>query len=541
MPEEEEGGPGRDPGRSLDPPSPLSPPSSFPSPTTPSRETREAGVESMLESAGRRRQTPPNQLLQHPPLTRPRINNRQHARSPSLPLLPSALSSPRSLHHLGIGSPLPLSPLRRQFPSPPGIANSSSFGIARDDADDELSDDNDSHGRLDVAGGDTDSSEAGGRLELDDHDNNLTQDSKDVLVQRLSDLVQRLSTAANITLAASAIQQTAIIGQLHAKVDEMEGALLGEASGGAGRRPRRTQPYGRRRRARPSRSPRPFPLPVPLLLPNRSGSLMSPSSLSSQPSGSQPANALWLGGTLTPPPPWRTGAGGQSGGSADGDGDDASAEHFTDISSWMQQQVPSAIEPSATTEEIATTIEAAPTAKPASVTTVVLAATAKTQPDVAERVAAAAEKLNADLEMVVRSLRARREESVHIHGLLVERAEAAASRILELEKDVVDLEDEISSNESELKNLRLELRAVEALSSYPAAGVMAADPDLVQSIENWRSDWAALRDKMSLRKKDRRSRRRGHVLHREGGGDDHGSTLASMSNLSELDSNELLY
>lgn len=483
----------------------------------------------MLERIDRRLQTPPNQLQQHPSLTRPRIDSRQHARSPSLPLLPSALSSPRSLHHLGIGSPLPLSPLRRQFSSPPGIA--------RDDADDELSDDNDSHDRLGVAGGDTDSSGAG-RLELDSHDNNLTQDSKDVLVQRLSDLVQRLSTAANITLAASAIQQTAILGQLHAKVDEMEGVLLGEASGGAGRKPRRTQPHGRRRRAKPSRSPRPFPLPVPLLLPNSSGSLMSPSSLSSQPSGVQPADALWLGGMLTPPPAWRTGTGGRSG---DGDGDDAAAEHFGDISSWIQQQVPSTIEPSATAEEIATTVEAAPTAKPPSVTTVVPAATAKTQPDVAERVAAAAEKLNADLEMVVRSLRARREESVHIHSLLVERAEAAASRILELEKDVIDLEDEISSNESELKNLRLELRAVEALSSYPAAGVMAADPDLVQSIENWRSDWAALRDKMSLRKKDRRSRRRAQLLHGVEGGDDHGSTLASVSNLSELESNGLLY
>jgi hypothetical protein len=41
-----------------------------------------------------------------------------------------------------------------------------------------------------------------------------------------------------------------------------------------------------------------------------------------------------------------------------------------------------------------------------------------------------------------------------------------------------------------------------------------ADPDLFQSIENWKADWVLVRDRMQDRKKDRKARRL--RLHRTG-------------------------
>lgn len=93
----------------------------------------------------------------------------------------------------------------------------------------------------------------------------------------------------------------------------------------------------------------------------------------------------------------------------------------------------------------------------------------------------------------------------HVHALLVERAEAAASRILDLEKEVIDLEDEISSQESELNHLRLELRAIETLVNEFLPTAEAADPELVRSIENWKADWKKLRERMMVGKSERGS------------------------------------
>ncbi|KAK4242094.1 hypothetical protein C8A03DRAFT_11692, partial [Achaetomium macrosporum] len=96
--------------------------------------------------------------------------------------------------------------------------------------------------------------------------------------------------------------------------------------------------------------------------------------------------------------------------------------------------------------------------------------------------------------------------------LLVDRAEAAATRILDLEQEICDLEDDILANESELRHLRLKIRAVETLcyEFVPPD----ADPDLFQSIENWKADWVLVRDRMLERKKDRKARRL--RLHRAG-------------------------
>jgi predicted nucleic acid-binding Zn-ribbon protein len=100
----------------------------------------------------------------------------------------------------------------------------------------------------------------------------------------------------------------------------------------------------------------------------------------------------------------------------------------------------------------------------------------------------------------------------HLHALLIDRAEAAATRILDLEKEICDLEDDILANESELRHLRLKIRAVETLCYefvHPDA-----DPELFRSIENWKADWVLVRDRMLERKKDRKERR--IRLHRAG-------------------------
>jgi hypothetical protein len=59
-------------------------------------------------------------------------------------------------------------------------------------------------------------------------------------------------------------------------------------------------------------------------------------------------------------------------------------------------------------------------------------------------------------------------------------------------------EDELDGDESELTHLRLRLRAIELLcyEFVPAD----ADPELQQSIENWKADWADLKKKMASRK-----------------------------------------
>lgn len=86
-------------------------------------------------------------------------------------------------------------------------------------------------------------------------------------------------------------------------------------------------------------------------------------------------------------------------------------------------------------------------------------------------------------------------------------------RILDLEKEVSDLEDDIQANESELRHLRLKIRAVETMC-YEAVRPDAIDPELVRCIENWKADWILVRDRMLERKKGRRERR--ERLHRPG-------------------------
>ena len=86
-------------------------------------------------------------------------------------------------------------------------------------------------------------------------------------------------------------------------------------------------------------------------------------------------------------------------------------------------------------------------------------------------------------------------------------------------------EEEISSNESELRHLRLKLRAIEILCNDSMSSPLV-DQDLVRSIENWKSDWATLRDAMSMRKKIRRQR---FTSHHQISNEEGDSTLTSMT------------
>ncbi|KAF9877801.1 hypothetical protein CkaCkLH20_04936 [Colletotrichum karsti] len=115
------------------------------------------------------------------------------------------------------------------------------------------------------------------------------------------------------------------------------------------------------------------------------------------------------------------------------------------------------------------------------------------------RIASEAAKLNIELETLVTNLKARQEESEHIHQLLVTRAERAAQRIIFLQSRVQNLEEELQENDSELTYLRLGLKAIEV--QCPAD----IDSDLAQSIQNWKADWTALKRKRAKHKSFDRS------------------------------------
>lgn len=61
-----------------------------------------------------------------------------------------------------------------------------------------------------------------------------------------------------------------------------------------------------------------------------------------------------------------------------------------------------------------------------------------------------------------------------------------------------ELEDVVADHEAELRHLRLELRAIEVqcMGYVPKD----ADPELEQSIRNWKEDWYTLKEKYALRK-----------------------------------------
>lgn len=126
-------------------------------------------------------------------------------------------------------------------------------------------------------------------------------------------------------------------------------------------------------------------------------------------------------------------------------------------------------------------------------------ADAHTKPQYADYILTQAQILQRSLEEVVANLQAREEEQEHIHDLLITRAERAAQRIIELEERISELEAERNDGEMEVLNLQIQLKAIEVrcLGYVPKD----ADPDLLQSIDTWKTEWSALKKKKRARKK----------------------------------------
>ncbi|EOO03548.1 hypothetical protein UCRPA7_892 [Phaeoacremonium minimum UCRPA7] len=295
-----------------------------------------------------------------------------------------------SLYQLGIA---PLSPLRRQFssplsghslsPPPPSVG----ADISEEEDEDEGIDDDDADGS---------------RSEATDE---LTQDSRDVLVERLTDLVQRLSRG------DTSVLHDGNISALHAKVDEMETVLAAKdrpAAAAAKRRSRQQQPRSR---------------PVSGISSVGGGGgaideqdpfgIMSPSWVMSHFYGADSTHTSVLGG-------------------ADKGRDTGKDGNAVD-----------AVRPEPGPRKISA--------------------------EVAERIVQEAEQLCAEMSEVVKSLQDRRED-----------------------------QDEVQEAESDLRHLRLQLKAIEVqcLQYIPPD----ADPELVQSIQNWKADWANLKKKWASRR-----------------------------------------
>ncbi|RDA89343.1 hypothetical protein CP532_6128 [Ophiocordyceps camponoti-leonardi (nom. inval.)] len=102
-------------------------------------------------------------------------------------------------------------------------------------------------------------------------------------------------------------------------------------------------------------------------------------------------------------------------------------------------------------------------------------------------------KLNQELSSVVTNLRARQEESDHIHQLLIERAERAAQRIIFLQSRIAALEQELRENDDELQHLRIYLKAIEIqLPPHP-------DEELQRCISVFTHAYQTLRRKRASR------------------------------------------
>ncbi|KAK4166136.1 hypothetical protein QBC43DRAFT_314047 [Cladorrhinum sp. PSN259] len=304
------------------------------------------------------------------------------------------------------------------------------------------------------------------------------QDSRDVLVERISDLLSRLSST--VTTTSPSTEQE-LLSILHSKVDEMElvleaGYIVPERSrNGATNNILEHRYFSSTHSTSRSRSRSRTPV-------QQSFESM-PDTLSPTPAaiGEKYYQAMGLSldlSSTTPPP---------------------------HLPAWLSSplKVSDVFPESPTAPELtAATNQALEAAKEA----------AQAQADLSERVAREAEELRTELTRVVRNLKIRREESDHLHALLVERAEAAAGRIMELEKEVSNLEEDLNSATSDIRHLRLEMRAIETLVNE-FINPREADPDLFQAIQNWKSDWALVRERVITRQRSRLSSRDQHQHH----------------------------
>ncbi|KAF3765845.1 hypothetical protein M406DRAFT_356082 [Cryphonectria parasitica EP155] len=294
----------------------------------------------------------------------------------------------------------------------------------------------------------------------------VTQDSRDVLVQRLNDLAEKLSTAASVRAAS--------VEALHKQVDDMERTLRGAGSRdrSASRHSSSTRRdetdvrtgFGSRRRRR------------------RKGSLQLP------PGGESPRGRdnSSLGIMAPMSPSWFMSRFQQQGrpSTAGREGPAAAVQNSQSL------PVPSEI---TTSRQQRPPVERLDSADAGTSTT-----PPRISSEVAETVVMEAEKLCSEMATVIESLRVRREESDHLHAVLIKREEMANQRLLDSTTAISRLEDVVADHEAELKHLRLELRAIEVrCMGYVPEG---ADPELDRSIRNWKDDWRNLRERFAARR-----------------------------------------
>ncbi|KAI1153099.1 hypothetical protein F4825DRAFT_416393 [Nemania diffusa] len=323
-------------------------------------------------------QTPPPRRA-HPELSHPHPHRRDNRSPPASPSM--------SLSSLEMS---PLSPLRRQF-SPPSLAPSSP--LYPQSESDQLGPDRGDH-------------------------ESIAQDSRDALVQRLSDLAVRLSRQQHV--------EDESIDVLHAKVNELESVL--SATG----HPSKTK-------TRPPRLP---PLSFEDDGQDRSGLSWEPP---------HPDNML-----------------------------------LSDVSSLASPTRPSPL--------AKTKVRRRTDAKAES-------RSAKMTVAQAEKVIAEAQGVYKNLEVVISNLRDRQEETEHIHALLISRLERAAQHIIELEEQLRNYESERKESDTELLHLQIQLKAIEVqcLSYVP----QDADQELRESIDTWKMEWSALKQRRAKNKEQR--------------------------------------
>ncbi|KAI0440974.1 hypothetical protein F4803DRAFT_443653 [Xylaria telfairii] len=253
-----------------------------------------------------------------------------------------------------------------------------------------------------------------------DHGNydDITQDSRVVLVQRLNDLATRL-------LSRQHHVEDESINVLHAKVDELEDALY-------------TQDYSAKRETKTPRLPPPTT------------------------------------------------------GGDDEDGGDLSLGPLH-LGSMLPSDVSSLASPKKPSLSINTGAGHQAPKKAKSRASKMTAAQAK-------QVVTEAHDLHKSLEVVISNLRDRQEETEHIHALLITRLERAAQRIIELEEQLHDLEVQRKESDTELLNLRIQLKAIEVqcLGYVPKD----ADRELSESIDAWKMEWSALKQRRARNKEN---------------------------------------
>ncbi|KAI3394301.1 hypothetical protein diail_2948 [Diaporthe ilicicola] len=272
----------------------------------------------------------------------------------------------------------------------------------------------------------------------------VTQDSRDVLVQRLNDLAQRLS-GANV--------RTENIEALHAQVDAMEKVLS-------------------RRHRSPTRQHTPMRRSTSLQPVSRPRSLVLPA-------GGDGRDAL---GIMAPMSPSWLKSQFQRRPSMHGERADETSELHK-----AGPVPPPARHYQSPTEQL----EPVPATTAAS-------SSPKISSEMADSIVLEAENLCAEMSTVIESLQKRREESDHLHAISIEREEAAIERLREQAARIDELEAAVAEDESELRYLKIQLRGIEAqCAGYVPKG---ADPELDESIRSWKRDWATLRERWATRR-----------------------------------------